>query len=165
MSHNDVIKWKHFPRKAPATEDGNYAATIGDLVNPLDRRVVAGYQKNAPLCGCNRDYAALARRSGARPLWAQLCFHYDLCVSTTLMPQPHAAQNTRSVRPSATISDHNTTLQRCHYDLGDRTTLVGRSHCVYCSHTACVPWSYGDHRCYAVYMAPFHGKLECFELF
>ena len=29
------------------------------------------------------DRAALARRSDARPLWAQLRFHYDLCVSAT----------------------------------------------------------------------------------
>ena len=38
----------------------------GDLGNPPDRRVVAGYQKNAPLCDCNKDRAALSRRSGAR---------------------------------------------------------------------------------------------------
>ena len=129
----------------------------GDLGNPPDRGVVARYQENAPLCYCNRDHAALARRSGARPSWAQLRFHYDLCVSTTLIPRPHGALNTRSVWPSAT-------LQRCHYDIGDRTTLPGRPSCACCAHTASVRRSYGDHRYrrFAVYLAPFQGKLECF---
>ena len=127
----------------------------GDLGNPPDRRVVARYQKNAPLCDCNRDRAALARRSDARPLWAQLRFHYDLCISTTLIPWPHGALDTRSVRPSAT-------LQRCYYDIGDRTTLLGRSRRVCCVHTASVLRSYGDHRRFALYSAPLHGKL-CFQ--
>ena len=129
----------------------------GDLGNPPDRRVVARYQKNAPLCDCNRYRAALGRRSDARPLWAQLRFHNDLCVSTTLIPRPHGALNTRSVRPSAT-------LQRCYYDIRDRTTLLGRSRGVCCAHTASVLRSYGDHRRFAVYLAPFHDKLECFQL-
>ena len=72
--------------KAPVTQDGDH----GDLGNPPDRRVIAKYQKNAPLCDCNRDRAALARRSDARPLWAQLRFHYDLCVSTTILRRPSA---------------------------------------------------------------------------
>ena len=131
--------------KAPATQDG-------DLGDPPDRRVVARYQKNAPLCDCNRDRATLARRSDARPLWAQLRFHYDLCVSTTLIPRHHGALDTRSVRPSATV-------QRCYYDIGDRTTLLGRSCRVCCAHTASVLWSYGDHLRFTVYLAPFHGKL------
>ena len=134
--------------KAPVTQDGDH----GDLGNPPDRRVIAKYQKNAPLCDCNRDRAALARRSDARPLWAQLRFHYDLCVSTTLIPRPHGALDTRSVRPSAT-------LQRCYYDIGDRTTLLGRSHRVCCAHRASVLRSYGDHLRFTVYLAPFHGKL------
>ena len=119
--------------------------------------MVTGYQKNAPLCDCNRDRAAFSRRSGVRPLWAQLRFHCDLCVSATLIPRSHGAQDTRSVRPSAT-------LQRCYYDIGDRTTLLGRSRCVCCAHTASVRRSYGNHRRFAVYLAPFHGKLECFQL-
>ena len=129
----------------------------GDLGNPPDRRVVARYQKNAPLCDCNGDRAALARRSDVWPWWAQLRFHYDLCVSTTLIPRPHGALDTRSVRPSVT-------LQRCYYDKGDGTTLLGRSRRVCCAHTASVRRSYGDHRRFAVYLAPFHGKLECFQL-
>ena len=85
--------------------------------------------RKTPLCcDCNRDRAALARRSDARPLWAQLRFHYDLCVSTTLIARPHGAQDTRSVRPSPT-------LQRCNYNIGDRTTLLERSRCVCCVHT------------------------------
>ena len=104
------------------------------------------------------DRAALARRSDARPLWAQLRFHYDLCISTTLIPRPHGALDTRSVRPL-------TTLQRCHYDIGDRTTLLGRSRRVCCAHTASVPRFYGDHRRFAVYLAPFHGKLDVFDSF
>ena len=116
--------------------------------------------QNAPLCDCNRERVALARRSDARPLWAQLRPPYDLCVSTTLIPRRHG-----SVRPSATTSDQNATLQRCYYDLGDHTTLLGRSRSVYCAHAASVPRSYGGHRRYDVHMAPFHGELECFELF
>ena len=27
-----------------------------------------------------------------------------------------------------------------------------------------VPRSYGDHQCFTLYMAPFHGKLKCFKL-
>ena len=130
----------------------------GDLRNPPDCRLVTKYQKNAPLCDCNRDRAALARRSDARPLWAQLRFHYDLCVSTTLIPRPHGALDTRSVRPSAT-------LQRCYYDIGDRTMLLGHSCRVCWAHTASVLRSYGDHRRFAVYLAPFHGNLECLQLF
>ena len=129
----------------------------GDLGNPPDRRVVVRYQKNAPLYKCNRDRAALARRSDARPLWAQLRFHYDLCANTTLIPRPHGALDTRSVRPSAT-------LQRCYYDTGDPTALLGRSRCVCCAHTVSVLRSYGDHRRCVVYLTPFHGKLECFQL-
>ena len=94
--------------KAPVTQDGDH----GDLGNPTNRRVVARYQKNVPLCDCNRDRAALARRSDAQPLWDQLCFHCDLCASTTLIPRPHGALDMRSVPPSAT-------LQRCYYDIGD----------------------------------------------
>ena len=137
--------------KAPVTQDGDH----GDLGNPPDRRVVARYQKKRSSVW--QDRAALARRSDARPLWAQLRFHYDLCVSTTLIPRPHGALDTRSVRPFAT-------LQRCHYDIGDCTTLLGRSRRVCCAHTASVPRSYGDHRRFAAYLAPFHGKLECFRL-
>ena len=105
----------------------------------------------------NGDRAALSRRSDARPLWAQLRFHYDICVSTTLIPRPHGALDTRSVRPSAT-------LRRCYYDIGDRTTLLGRSRRVRCAHTASVLRSYGDHRRFAVYLPPFPVKLECFQL-
>ena len=82
----------------------------GDLGNPPDRRVVAG--------------AALARRSDARTLWAQLPFYYDVCVRATFIPRPHGAHDTRSVRPSATISDQNANLQRCYNGLSDRTTLL-----------------------------------------
>ena len=128
----------------------------GDLGNPPDHRVIAGYHKKAPLCDCNKDRAVLAWHSDARPLWSQLRFHCDLCVSATLIPQPHGAQDTRSMRPSVT-------LQPCHYNIGDRTTLLGRSHCVCWANTASIPRSYGDHRRFAVYLAPFHGKLECFQ--
>ena len=125
----------------------------GDLGNPPDRRVVARYQKNAPMCDCNRDRAALARRSDARLFFlAQLRFHYDLCVSTTLIPRPHGTLDTRSVRPSAT-------LQRYYYDIGDRTTLLGRSHRVCCAHTTSVLLSYGDNLRFTVYLAPVLCKL------
>ena len=126
----------------------------GDLGNPPDRRVIAGYQINTPLCDCNKDHAALARRSDARPLWSQLRFHYDLCVSATLIPRPHGAQDTHSVRPSAT-------LQRCYYDIGDRTTLLGHSRCVCCAHTASVPRSYGEYE--VLYLESelcFHSSLN-----
>ena len=128
-----------------------------DLGNPPDRPVVARYQKNAPLCDCNRDRAALAWRSDAQPLWAQLHFHYDLCVSTTLIPRPHGVLDTRSVRPSVTV-------QWCYYDICDRTTLLGRSCRVCCEHTASALRSYGDHWRFILYLALFHGKLECFQL-
>ena len=76
-----------------------------------------GYQKNAPLCDCNMDRAALARRSDGRTLWAQLRSHYHPCVSATLILRPHGAQDTRSVRPSAIrmrpYSDATTTALRC----------------------------------------------------
>ena len=125
----------------------------GDLGNPPDRRVVARYQKNAPMCDCNRDRAALARRSDARLFFlAQLRFHYDLCVSTTLIPRPHGTLDRRSVRPSAT-------LQRYYYDKGDRTTLLGRSHRVCCAHTTSVLLSYGDNLRFTVYLALFLCKL------
>ena len=142
--------------KAPVTQDGDHAATMA--TERIHQIAVwsPNIRKNAPLCDCNRDRAALARRSDARPLWAQLRFHYDLCVRTTLIPQTHGALDTRSVRPS-------TTLQRCYYDIGDRTTLLGRSRRVCCAHTASVLRSYGDHRRFAVYLAPFHGKLEFFQ--
>ena len=144
MQYTDYLSPRHTGRR-PCCDHG-------DLRNPPDRRVVARYQKNAPLCDCNRDRAALARRSGARPLWAQLRFHYNLCVSTTLIPLPHGSLDTRSVWPSAT-------LQRCYYDIGNSTTLLGRSHRVCCAHTALVLRSYGDHLRFTVYLAPFLCKL------
>ena len=51
--------------------------------------LIAGYQKNAPLCDCNKDL-----------LWAQLRFHYDLCIIGRLIPRPHSTQDMGSVRPS-----------------------------------------------------------------
>ena len=92
----------------------------GDLGNPPDCHVVAGYLKNTPLCDCNRDCATLAWHSDAWPLWAQLCFHYNLYVSVTLIPQPPGTQDKRSVWPLAIISDQNVTVQRCYYDLALR---------------------------------------------
>ena len=64
-----------------------------------------------------------------------LRFHYDPCVTATLIIRPHSAQNTHSLRSSATISDQNAILQRYYYDPGDRTTLLGRPRCVCCAHT------------------------------
>ena len=61
-------------------------ATTLWLRRPPDRRVVAGYQKNAPLCDCNRGRAALTKQSDARPLWTQLRFHYEACISAMLIP-------------------------------------------------------------------------------
>ena len=129
----------------------------GDLGNPSNRHVVASYQKNAPLFDCNRDHAVLARCSGARPLWAQLRFQYDICFSATLLPWPHDVQDMHSFRSSAT-------LQRCYYDIGDHTMLLGHFCCVCFAHTASVRRSYCDHRRFAIYLAPFHSKLEYFEL-
>ena len=147
-----ILQGSQGPLLSPRHTGQRPCCDHGDLGNPPDRRVVARYQKNIPLCDCNRDRAALARRSDARPLWAQLHFHYDLCVSATLIPRPHGALDTRSVRPSAT-------LQRCYYDIGDRTTLLGGSHRVCSAHTALVLRSYGDHLRFTVYLAPFLCKL------
>ena len=130
--------------------------------------MVVGYQKNAPLCDCNRDRVVLARRSDIRPLLAQLRFHYNLCVSATFIPRPHCAEDKLSAPPSATIAirmwpNSDVTL-RPHYAAwalplrllhkhGVRTKILRRPsafHCIYI-------YIY-------IYMAPFHGKLECFEL-
>ena len=73
-----------------------------------------------------------------------------------LIPWPHGALDTRSAQPSAT-------LQRCYYDIDDHTMLLGRIRCVCCIHAASVRQSYGNHPHLAAYLAPFHGKLECFQ--
>ena len=96
-------------------------------------------------CACTALWRATFVSPVAFPLWSLR--QRDAHTTTSRRPR-HA--------PSATISDQNATVQRRYYDLGDRTTLLGRSHCVYCAHTASVPRSYGDHRRFAVYMAPFN---------
>ena len=78
------------------------------------------------------------------------------CASTATSESVRRSYHDLTARPSAT-------LRRCYYDIGDRTTLLGRSRCVCCAHTASVRRSYGDHRRFAVYLAPFHGKIECLQ--
>ena len=127
----------------------------GDLGNAPFLCVVARYQKNAPLCHCNRDRAVLTQCS------RDLC--EPNCVSTTTSASVRRSYHGLTAPKTCAQCNH----QRSEWDLTamllwlDCTTLLGCSLCVYCAHAASVPRSYGDHRCYAVYMAPFHGKLEC----
>ena len=112
----------------------------GDLRNPPDRRMVAGFHKSAPLCDCNRDRAALAWlfSSLTRDLYEPNCVsittsasvrrsYHDLIGPTTHAQCAHRrhAHTTTSQGPRHTlivpIGDYQRSeceLQRCYCNLG-----------------------------------------------
>ena len=123
-----------------------------------DRRVVAGYKKNAPLCDCNRDRDALARRSDAR--------HFVSPIAFPLRPLRQCdAHTTASRRPghalSVTIGDHQRSecdltamllrLRRLHYAAwvlplrllrthGVHTMMILRRPSAFCHINGSIPW-------------------------
>ena len=105
-----LCNWFSVLPNAPVTQDGDQTVTTlwprESTRSPCDHQMS---EKRPCVWLQYRDSAALTWHSDARPLWAQLGIHYNLCISATLIPQPHGTQDTCPLRSSATVSDQNAT--------------------------------------------------------
>ena len=119
--------------------------------------MVAKYQKKR-----SSVWLQQGRCCGRTALWRA---NFVSPIALPLWPlRQYDAHTTTSRRPghalSATIGDLTVMLlrhMRPHY-------AAWTLHRVCCAHTTSALRSYGDHRRFAVYLAPFHCKLERFQL-